>query len=55
LFFGGGGAGGAPGLAAAALGAAAASQAGDVGTAKNPLVITTAEPSLMSQIARLVR
>lgn len=58
-----GGAGGSSGAGSpssflpAALGAAAASSAADtsVGTSKNPLVITTAEPSFMSQFARLIR
>jgi hypothetical protein len=57
---GGGGAGtGLPAGIAAALGGGAAAAAGvddgGVGTARNPLVITHAEPSMGAQVLRLVR
>ncbi|KAF6262260.1 membrane AAA-metalloprotease [Scenedesmus sp. NREL 46B-D3] len=65
-FAGGGGGGGGGGAfggmgsqAAAALAAAgignAAGSSGELGTNRNPLVITHAEPSFMSQFARLLR
>jgi hypothetical protein len=37
-------------LAAAGIGGAAAAGGGEIGTNRNPLVITHAEPSLMSQV-----
>jgi hypothetical protein len=54
-FGGGGGGGGLSGVAAAALAAAGVSNAnssggGDLGSQRNPLVITQAEPSLMAQV-----
>jgi ATP-dependent metalloprotease len=54
---GGGGGGGLSGAAAAALAAAGVSNAnssggGDLGSQRNPLVITQAEPSLMAQVCR---
>eukprot|EP00878_Enallax_costatus_P018311 GHUV01019269.1.p1 GENE.GHUV01019269.1~~GHUV01019269.1.p1 ORF type:complete len:673 (+),score=167.71 GHUV01019269.1:211-2229(+) len=57
---GGGGMGGGMGAQAAAALAAAgiggsSSGSGEIGTNRNPLVITHAEPSLMSQFARLLR
>jgi ATP-dependent metalloprotease len=56
---GGAGAGGGlpPGMAAAfgTAGAAGGDDAGGVGTQRNPLVITHAEPSVMSQVLRLLR
>lgn len=58
---GGGGGGGFGSAAAAALAAAGVSSAnsqgagGELGTPRNPLVVTHAEPSLMSQLARLLR
>lgn len=44
-----------PAAAAALAGAGAATAGGALGTVKNPVVITHAEPSLLSQFARLVR
>ncbi|WIA14883.1 hypothetical protein OEZ85_001600 [Tetradesmus obliquus] len=63
-FAGGGGGGGgfggmgsqaAAALAAAGIGSAAGGSGGELGTNRNPLVITHAEPSFMSQFARLLR
>lgn len=57
--YGAGGSGGAPGggsigsaaaAALAAAGVAAGNNGGELGTPRNPLVVTQAEPSLMSQV-----
>ncbi|KAF8056381.1 FTSH5 [Scenedesmus sp. PABB004] len=53
--FGGMGSQAAAALAAAGLGGGAGAGAGELGTNRNPLVITHAEPSLMAQFARLLR
>lgn len=42
-------------FASTAAAAAAGGDSGALGTTKNPLVITQAEPSLLSQVARLIR
>eukprot|EP00879_Flechtneria_rotunda_P009716 GHRR01010165.1.p1 GENE.GHRR01010165.1~~GHRR01010165.1.p1 ORF type:complete len:675 (+),score=212.01 GHRR01010165.1:264-2288(+) len=53
--FGGFGSQAAAALAAAGVGSNSAAGSGDIGTNRNPLVITHAEPSMMSQFARLLR